>query len=60
MSEPDTQRLVAELQQALGLRVRCGVIMLNVNEGVLQSVKVETYLRIRKSVDKSVSSARNT
>lgn len=43
---PDPHRLVAQLQQALGLSVVCGTIALNVNEGRLQSIDVRTHARV--------------
>lgn len=58
MSDPrgftDIGELVAALQHALGLRVTCGSITLNLNESELQSVKTETFQRVAavKPLDK--------
>lgn len=54
---PDVQHLVAALQDALGLKVTCGSITLNLNEALLQSVKTETHLRVKKIVDARRESA---
>lgn len=43
---PDLQRLVRELQVALETHVQCGQIVLNLNEGAVQSVEVTTKRRI--------------
>ena len=48
---PDVQYLVAALQDALGLKVTCGSITLNLNEATLQSVKTETHMRIKERLD---------
>ena len=44
--------LVAMLQTALGVRVVCGQLTLNVSEGRLQSVETKTYQRVAPKVDK--------
>ncbi len=47
----DIQAIVVQLQEALGLQISCGSIILNMNESKLQSVKTETYRRIDKRLD---------
>lgn len=51
----DVQALVSQLQEALGLQIVCGSIVLNLNESKLASVKTETYQRIEKPLDKTRS-----
>lgn len=48
----DVQALVSQLQEALGVQIVCGSIVLNLNESKLSSVKTETYQRIAKELDK--------
>ncbi len=48
----DVQHLTAALLDALGIKLPCGSVTLNINESELQSVKTETYARIGKVVDK--------
>ena len=43
---PDVQQLASQLLTALGVRVPCGTVSLNFNEGVLQSTKTEVYQRV--------------
>ena len=43
---PDISSLVSDLQRALDIRVPCGQITLNMNEGQLQSVETHTKQRV--------------
>lgn len=49
----NVQALVAALQDALGLRVECGTLSLNINEALLQSWKVETHGRLTRDSGKA-------
>ena len=42
----DIQSLVASLQDALGIRIACGQITLNMNDGRIESVETKTKSRI--------------
>lgn len=55
----DIQGLVAQLQDALGLKVTCGSITLNVNESRLSSFETKTHQRIMKPVDSRRSTAQD-
>lgn len=50
----DVQDLVDRLQQRLGLSIRTGQILLNLNEKTLQSVETKTFLRVRKEIPMNV------
>lgn len=55
MIAPDVQAAFHQLQQALGLSMVCGQLVLNVNNGELQSIeKVREFVRVpsAKDVDK--------
>ena len=47
----DVRQLAAQIQQALGLSVVCGSLTLNFNNGDLQSVKTETYQRVKPEIE---------
>lgn len=51
---PDVQALAAALLDALGLRVPCGSITLNMNESQVDSVETKTKVRVKK-LDKARS-----
>jgi len=42
----DIQSLVASLQDALGIRIACGQITLNMNDGRIESVETKTKQRV--------------
>lgn len=46
------QKIVMELQAAIGECVEAGSITLNINQGELQGWKVETHHRVIKLIDK--------
>lgn len=50
---PDVQRLIVDLQVALGLQIVTGQITLNLADTRLQSVETKTYQRVapKKIVD---------
>jgi len=45
----DIQSLVASLQDALGIRIACGQITLNMNDGRIESVETKTKQRVPKA-----------
>jgi hypothetical protein len=57
MIAPDVRRLVQELQQALGVKIPCGQLTLNINNYDVDTVDVRTKVRVPSK--KSLDSMRN-
>jgi hypothetical protein len=57
MIAPDVRRLVQELQQALGVKIPCGQLTLNINNYDVDTVDVRTKVRVPSK--KSLDSTRN-
>lgn len=51
MIAPDVRRLVQELQAALGVKIPCGQLTLNMNNGDVDSVDVRTKVRVPSKRD---------
>jgi len=48
---PDVQQLAAALFDALGIKVACGSVTLNVHESRIESVETKVRLKVQKRID---------